>query len=170
MGGASLCFLGDVLTQCILSVHVYSFTRAAAPAITAVQGFNGSAPAVDCRVPQGVLSQPAGESTTIEVVVTADPCPSVTWMYNGAEIDFVNNTVHVPGANPCPTEQEERASFTFSLTVSNITEGEGLYSALVENRAGSSTSEEVLVVPECEWSHPACGQVLMLSLSFHHQL
>ncbi len=149
---------------------MHSFTCTAAPAITAVQGFNGSALAVDCRVPQGVLSEPAGESTTIEVVVTADPCPSVTWMYNGAEIDFVNNTVHVPGANPCPAEQEERPSFTFSLTVSDLTEGEGLYSALVENRAGSSTSEEVLVAPECEWSHPACGQVLILSLSFLHQL
>ncbi len=153
---------------CPTCIHSHACT--AAPAITAVQGFNDSAPAVDCRVPQGVLSEPAGENATIEVVVTANPCPSVTWMYNGAEIDFVNNTVHVPGANPCPAEQEERESFTFSLTVSDLTEGEGLYSAEVENRAGSSTSEEVLVAPECEWSHPACGQVLMLSLSFHHQL
>ncbi len=117
------------------------------------QAFNGTAVPVNCRRDRLILSEPSGESAVIQFIVTGDPCPNVTWSYNGSEIDFnENNTLHLLGNDPCPAVDEEMPSFTFDLNVTDVTEGEGLYSALFENRAGSATSDEIMVVPEGELS------------------
>ncbi len=106
---------------------------------------------MDCRLDGLVLSAPLGGSAVIQFIVTEDPCPDVTWWYKGSEIDFnENNTLHLLGNDPCPTAEEESPSFTFNLTVANVTEGEGLYYAVFENNAGNTTSDKIMVVPEGE--------------------
>ena len=105
---------------------------------------NGSVARKDCQHGQV-------EPVTVSLQVTANPCPNVTWMYNGNEIVFgENNTLQELGASPCPQDTQMGGIFEFTLIVLNVTEGEGIYTARFKNRAGNVTSDDILVTPNGE--------------------
>ena len=100
----------------------------------------------DCRESVGrVLAKPDGTDALLQFEIIADPCPSVTWMVNGTEIDFVNNTLQIPN-DPC--SEGDIGIFNFTLNITDVTDGFGDYTAIFENRAGNLTTEVVLVTPE----------------------
>ena len=112
---------------------------------------NGSVAAEDCRHGQ-VVSVPDGQPATVSLQVTADPCPTVTWMYNGSEIVFdENNTLQELGASPCLLDTQVGGTFRFTLIVLNVTEGEGYYAGRFKNQVGEDTSDNILVTPNGEY-------------------
>ncbi len=114
------------------------------PAILKTLGPGSTPLTEDCRNGP-VLSEPPGQSTAINLLVTGDPCPTVSWFHNGAEIEFVNNESHVLGGNPCQAEHKETTSFNFSLTVVDVARGEGVYHAHFVNVVGNITSDNIQI-------------------------
>ena len=139
--------MGGIARTGLLS-NCVSLTPTGAISVTHI--INGSIAPEDCRHGQ-VVSVPDGQAANVTFRVTADPCPNVTWMYNGNEIVFAeNNTLQQFGASPCPQDIQVGGTFEFTLLVLNVTEGEGNYAARFENRAESVTSANILVVPNGE--------------------
>ena len=100
----------------------------------------------DCRLSVGwVIAKPDGEDALLRIEVTADPCPNVTWMVNGTEINFVNNMQQI-SSDPCLNGTAEPYNFIPNITDETVSFGG--YSAYFENRAGNLTTEVILVTPE----------------------
>ena len=73
----------------------------------------------------------------------------MTWIVNGTEIDFVNNTLQIPN-DPC--SEGDIGIFNFTLNITDVSEGFGDYTAIFENRAGNLITEVVLVTPEGQYA------------------
>ena len=97
----------------------------------------------DCR--PGIGRVFAGERATILIQLLAYPCPNVTWMVNGTELDLANNMLQIPN-NPC--SNGTTGTYKFTLTITNVTQGFGNYSAYLKNRAGNITTDVILITPE----------------------
>ena len=85
------------------------------------------------------------ETVTLFAVVTADPCPTIQWMFNGNNI--TQNAVYTIN-DPCPSPGSPgSASYNFTLTINLTMETAGVYSAAVTNPAGTSLVAGLTVTP-----------------------
>ena len=98
--------------------------------------------------------RPAGDTLTLSVDVTADPCPEVEWRVDGrtlAEVEAsagCNMTFYT--TNSCSDFPDPATgSYTFTIDINNITDcTAGRYTITLSNRAGDVTSDPVFVTPE----------------------
>ena len=92
-----------------------------------------------------LVSSSEEESVTLFAVVTADPCPTIQWMFNGSNI--TQNAVYTIN-DPCPSSGSPgSASYNFTLTINLTMETAGVYSAAVTNPARTSLVAGLTVTP-----------------------
>ena len=94
-----------------------------------------------------LVSSSEEETVTLFTVVTADPCPTIQWMFNGSNI--TQNAVYTIN-DPCPSPGSPgSASYNFTLTVNLTMETAGVYNAAFTNPAGTSLVAGLTVTPPC---------------------
>ena len=92
-----------------------------------------------------LVSSSEEETVTLFTVVTADPCPTIQWMFNGSNI--TQNAVYTIN-DPCPSPGSPGSpSYNFTLTINLTMETAGVYSAAVTNPAGTSLVAGLTVTP-----------------------
>ena len=92
-----------------------------------------------------LVSSSEEESVTLFAVVTADPCPTIQWMFNGSNI--TQNAVYTIN-NPCPSPGSPGSvSYNFTLTINLTMETAGIYNAAITNPAGTSLVAGLTVTP-----------------------
>lgn len=94
--------------------------------------------AFDDRDLGALIVRENGSDITFSVDVTADPCPTIAWSFNGVPLGPSNATFRYD--NPCSQGGVVSPNFTFTLRVPVLTEDtSGPYSANLTNMAGTTT-------------------------------
>ena len=97
--------------------------------------------AVDDRDLGALFVRPNGTALSFSIAIIADPCPSIMWTFNGAQLHtgdaiMFNNTCMEVAKSPNWT-------FTLSVTVTRVTSGS--YSAKLNNTAGITQLQKVYI-------------------------
>ena len=99
--------------------------------------------ALDYRIVGTLIVQPENTANFVVMVsVTSDPCPSVQWSFNSADIS--NGAVYQVD-DPC-SDEAAQSPYTYTLTIAelvSITSGE--YSAVFSHSGGSTTLPRLYV-------------------------
>ena len=84
-----------------------------------------------------------GSTVSFSVDVVADPCPDITWIFNGTTLGPSNNTFMY--SNPCIADSTRLPYLTFSLNVILTEATSGSYSANITNVAGTTLLPNVYI-------------------------
>ena len=107
--------------------------------------------AFDDRDLGALIVQDNGSDVTFSANVIADPCPSITWIFNGIPLGPPNATFRYD--NPCTQGRVVSPNWKFTLRVPVLTEDtSGPYSANLTNMAGTTPlhSAYITVPGMCE--------------------
>ena len=90
-----------------------------------------------------------GQSLTLAMTVTADPCPEVEWRLDGRTLAEVEEE-SVYDINSCSDfTGPDTGSYTFTIAINSVSDSTtGNYTITLSNRAGTVTSDPVFVTPE----------------------
>ena len=83
-----------------------------------------------------LIVRDSGSIVSLSVNVVADPCPNVTWIFNGIQPGPSNEIFTYN--NPCISADARSPNWTFILNVRLLTITSGNYSASFSNIAGTS--------------------------------
>ena len=94
--------------------------------------------AFDDRDLGALIVRNSGSDATFLVDVKADPCPSISWSFNGIPLGQPNATFTYN--DPCTQGGSMSPNWRFTLRIPVLTEGtSGPYSANLTNMAGTTT-------------------------------
>ena len=93
--------------------------------------------AVSDRDLGALIVRDSGSNVTLSVDVAADPCPNVSWIFNGMKLGPSNETFVYN--NSCVSANARSPNWTFTLNTRLLGATSGNYSASFSNIAGTSS-------------------------------
>ena len=100
--------------------------------------------AFDDRDLGALIVRDSGSDVTFSVDVVADPCSSITWIFNGIPLGSPNATFSYD--DPCSQGGVMSTNWRFTLRIPFLTEDiSGPYSAKLTNMAGTTTLPNVYI-------------------------